>query len=167
MPKVARLGMLPWLGLSVVVLLLDQISKVWAQQAFELYQTWPILPVFSFTLAYNTGAAFSFLAGASGWQRWFFSGVALVVSVVLIGWLRKLDRSERWLAIALALVLGGALGNLYDRVVLGHVVDFILLHYNGWYFPAFNVADIAITFGAFMLIVDMFRPQKKSTTHSS
>ncbi len=165
MPK-ARLGMLPWLGLSVLVLILDQITKAWAQSAFELYQTWDILPVFSFTLAYNTGAAFSFLAGESGWQRWFFSAVAVVVASVLIGWLRKLERSECWLAIALALVLGGALGNLYDRVALGHVVDFILLHYNGWYFPAFNVADIAISVGAFMLIVDMFRPQKKSTAHS-
>jgi signal peptidase II len=113
--------------------------------------------LFSWTLAYNTGAAFSFLAGQSGWQRWLFALIAIVVSVVLVVWLKRLKPSETWLAIALALVLGGALGNLVDRVLFGHVIDFILVHWqNRWYFPAFNLADSAITVGAIMLVIDMF-----------
>ncbi len=117
-----------------------------------------IIPdLFSWTLAYNTGAAFSFLAGQSGWQRWLFALIAIVVSVVLVVWLKRLKPNETWLAIALALVLGGALGNLVDRVLFGHVIDFILVHWqNRWYFPAFNLADSAITVGAIMLVIDMF-----------
>lgn len=150
-------GMLRWLWLSVFVIVADQLTKHYFVSALELYERIQLLPVFDFTLAYNTGAAFSFLSDASGWQRWFFSFVALAVSVMLFFWLRSLNRSDRWLAIALALVLGGALGNLYDRVVLGHVVDFILVHYGQYYFPAFNIADSAISIGAFMLIVDALR----------
>ncbi|HCL15067.1 MAG TPA: signal peptidase II [Pseudomonas sp.] len=157
-----RFGALPWLVLSVVVILLDQLSKAYFQNNLSLYQQVPVITdLFSWTLAYNTGAAFSFLADHSGWQRWFFAGIALVVSVVLVVWLKRLKASETWLAVALALVLGGALGNLYDRVVLGHVVDFILVHWqNRWYFPAFNIADSAITVGAVMLALDMFKGNK-------
>ncbi|RRJ83534.1 lipoprotein signal peptidase [Aestuariirhabdus litorea] len=150
-------GMLRWLWLTLVVVALDQLSKHYVVGVFELYERVPVLPMFDFTLAYNTGAAFSFLSDASGWQRWFFAAVALGVSVMLVLWLRSLKSGERWLAIALALVLGGALGNLYDRIVLGHVVDFILVYYQQYHFPAFNIADSAITVGAFMLIIDALR----------
>lgn len=155
----ARFGMLSWLWLSASVFLADQASKRYVEDALTLYQQIVVVPgYFSWTLAYNTGAAFSFLAGASGWQRWLFALIAIVVSAVLVVWLKRLQPRESWLAAALALVLGGALGNLVDRVLLGHVVDFILVHWqHRWYFPAFNVADAAITLGAMLLALDMFR----------
>jgi len=161
-----RFGALPWLALSVLVILLDQLSKAYFQNNLSLYQQIPVIAdLFSWTLAYNTGAAFSFLADHSGWQRWFFAGIAAVVSVVLVVWLKRL-RNDTWTAIALALILGGALGNLYDRMVLGHVIDFILVHWRQeWFFPAFNVADSAITVGAIMLALDMFRKKKPEVAH--
>ena len=159
MPKAGGFGRLAWLGLSVLVFVLDQLSKVYVEGSLALYQQVVVIPdYFSWTLAYNTGAAFSFLANADGWQRWLFALIAISVSALLVVWLKRLKPSETWLAIALALVLGGALGNLYDRVMLGHVIDFILVHWqNRWYFPAFNVADSAITLGAVMLALDMFK----------
>ena len=163
MPNAAgRFGRLAWLWLSLVVLVVDQATKVYFEGALSLYQQIVVIPdYFSWTLAYNTGAAFSFLADSSGWQRWLFALIAVAVSAVLVVWLKRLGRNETWLAVALALVLGGALGNLYDRVVLGHVVDFILVHWrNTHYFPAFNVADSAITVGAVMLALDMFKSKK-------
>ncbi|MFC5697927.1 signal peptidase II [Pseudomonas sp. GCM10022186] len=160
MPK--AYGRLGWLWLTALVFVLDQASKWFFESELNLYQQIVVIPdYFSWTLAYNTGAAFSFLADSSGWQRWLFAVIALVVSGVLVVWLKRLKPEETWLAIALALVLGGALGNLYDRVVLGHVVDFILVHWqNRWYFPAFNLADSAITVGAVMLALDMFKAKK-------
>ncbi|GLZ84056.1 lipoprotein signal peptidase [Metapseudomonas resinovorans] len=160
MPK--AYGRLGWLWLTALVFILDQASKWFFETELNLYQQIVVIPdYFSWTLAYNTGAAFSFLADSSGWQRWLFAMIALVVSGVLVVWLKRLKPEETWLAIALALVLGGALGNLYDRVVLGHVVDFILVHWqNRWYFPAFNLADSAITVGAVMLALDMFKAKK-------
>ncbi|MBX9753600.1 MAG: signal peptidase II [Pseudomonadaceae bacterium] len=160
----ARFGRLAWLWLSVVVLLLDQLSKVYFEGTLSLYQQIVVIPdYFSWTLAYNTGAAFSFLAEAAGWQRWFFAAIALVVSVVLVVWLKRLKAHETWLAVALALVLGGAIGNLFDRVAYGHVIDFILVHWqNRWYFPAFNLADSPITLGAILLALDMFKTQKSA-----
>ncbi|TBU89813.1 signal peptidase II [Stutzerimonas kirkiae] len=157
-----RFGKLAWLWLSALVLLLDQVSKHWFESALTLYQRIEVIPgYFSWTLAYNSGAAFSFLADHSGWQRWLFALIAIGVSAVLVVWLKRLKPGETWTAIALALVLGGALGNLYDRMVLGHVVDFILVHWqNRWYFPAFNLADSAITVGAVMLALDMFKGNK-------
>ena len=127
-----------------------------------MYQQIVVIPdLFSWTLAYNTGAAFSFLADSAGWQRWLFALIAVVVSTVLVVWLKRLGRNDTWLAIALALILGGALGNLYDRIAYGHVVDFILVHWqNRWYFPAFNFADSAICVGAVMLALDMFKSKK-------
>ncbi|MDO8698518.1 MAG: signal peptidase II, partial [Pseudomonas sp.] len=120
-----RFGRLAWLWLSVVVLLLDQLSKVYFEGALSLYQQIVVIPDYlSWTLAYNTGAAFSFLADAAGWQRWFFAAIALVVSLVLVVWLKRLKAQDTWLAVALALVLGGAIGNLFDRVAYGHVIDF-------------------------------------------
>lgn len=147
-------GQLNWLWLTVLVIALDQLTKHWIVARFELYERLEILPVFNLTLAYNTGAAFSFLAGAGGWQRWFFAVVALIAAVLILGWLRKL-RTERMQGAALALILGGALGNLYDRVVLGHVVDFLDFYWGNYHFPAFNIADSAITLGAILIILDM------------
>lgn len=162
MPDAARFGRLSWLWLSVLVFVLDQASKLFFENSLSLYQQIVVIPdYFSWTLAYNKGAAFSFLASESGWQRWFFAAIAVVVSAVLVVWLKRLKAHETWLALALALVLGGAIGNLFDRVVYGHVIDFILVHWqNRWYFPAFNLADSAITLGAILLALDMFKPQK-------
>ena len=162
----SRFGRLGWLVLSVLVLVIDQLSKAHFEGALEMYQQIVVIPdLFSWTLAYNTGAAFSFLADSSGWQRWFFAAIALVVSVVLVVWLKRLGRDDTWLAVALALILGGALGNLYDRIALGHVIDFIYVHWkDAWRFPAFNVADSAITVGAVMLALDMFKSKKTGET---
>jgi len=161
MPDV-RKGSLIWLVLSALVIVLDQLTKWVAVSELRLYQQVPIIDgLFSFTLAYNTGAAFSFLADASGWQRWLFAVIAVVVSVVLCVWLARLDRSKKLEAIALALILGGAIGNLYDRVIHGKVTDFILVHWQqSWFFPAFNIADSAITVGAALLLFDMFFGRK-------
>lgn len=158
----ARFGKLSWVWLSALVVLLDQASKFYFESTLTLYQQIQVIPgLFSWTLAYNTGAAFSFLADHSGWQRWLFALIAVAVSAVLVVWLARLKAGETWLAVALALVLGGALGNLYDRVALGHVVDFVLVHWQDrWFFPAFNVADTAITLGALMLALDMFKGNK-------
>ena len=158
----ARFGKLGWVWLSVVVFVIDQITKFWFDNNLQMYERITVIPqVLDWTLAYNTGAAFSFLAGASGWQRWLFTLIAVVVSVVLVVWLKRLKPDETWLAVGLALVLGGALGNLVDRVVFGHVVDFILVHWQDrWRFPAFNVADSAITVGAILLALDMFKSKK-------
>ncbi|MEH6564205.1 MAG: signal peptidase II [Halopseudomonas sp.] len=163
MPEATK-DSLAWLWLSVLVIALDQLTKWIAVSSLALYQPVPVIPdLFSFMLAYNTGAAFSFLADAAGWQRWLFAAIAVIVSVVLCVWLSRLERSKRLEAIALALILGGALGNLYDRVVLGHVVDFILVHWQDrWRFPAFNIADSAISVGAALLILDMFRGKKQA-----
>lgn len=154
-------GRLAWLWLSLLVLVVDQATKYYFENRLELYEQIVIIPdYFSWMLAYNTGAAFSFLADSSGWQRWLFALIAIVVSVVLVVWLKRLGRDETWLAIALALVLGGALGNLYDRVAIGHVIDFIFVHWKEHGFPAFNIADSAITVGAIMLALDMFKSKK-------
>ena len=157
-----RFGRLGWLWLTVLVLVIDLTSKVYFDNSLQMYQQIVVIPdLFSWTLAYNTGAAFSFLADSAGWQRWLFALIAVVVSGVLVVWLKRLGRNDTWLAIALALILGGALGNLYDRIVYGHVVDFILVHWqNRWYFPAFNFADSAICVGAVMLALDMFKSKK-------
>ena len=167
MPNSAsRFGRLGWLVLSLLVLVIDQVSKAHFEGSLEMFQQIVVIPdYFSWTLAYNTGAAFSFLADGGGWQRWLFALIAVVVSSVLVVWLKRLGRNDTWLAIALALVLGGALGNLYDRIALGHVIDFILVHWqNRWYFPAFNFADSAITVGAIMLALDMFKSKKTGET---
>ena len=158
----ARFGKLGWVWLSVVVFVIDQVTKFWFDNNLQMYERITVIPqVLDWTLAYNTGAAFSFLAGASGWQRWLFTLIAVVVSVVLVVWLKRLKPDETWLAVGLALVLGGALGNLVDRVIFGHVVDFILVHWqSSWYFPAFNIADSAITVGAVLLALDMFKSKK-------
>ncbi len=152
-----------WYAVAFAVLVLDQASKHAIEAAFEYGETKVFTSFFNFTLAYNTGAAFSFLADAGGWQRWFFGIIAMVASVLLIVWIGRVAAVKVREAFALAFILGGALGNLYDRIVLGHVVDFIVVHYKENYWPAFNLADSAITLGAAVLIIDMlFSKEKKS-----
>jgi len=147
---------LKWLWVTVAVLLLDQGTKLLADSAMALHDPIVLLPSLALTKAYNTGAAFSFLGEASGWQRWFFSGLAVAVCGILLAWLRRLPATEWRTALALALILGGAVGNLVDRVIYGHVIDFIDVYYQTWHWPTFNVADSAITLGAALLLLDAF-----------
>jgi len=144
-----------WLWLSVAVIVLDQLIKHVVLASFRPGEERVLLPLLSLVLAFNTGAAFSFLAGQDGWQRWLFTVIAIAACGFMLWLLRR--GGTRWLCAGLALIVGGALGNLYDRMTLGHVVDFILVHYRSWTFPAFNVADSAITVGACALILDGFR----------
>ncbi|QQD23404.1 lipoprotein signal peptidase [Venatoribacter cucullus] len=146
-----------WLWLAVAVFVLDIATKQLAEMLLVYAQPVEILPVLNFTLLYNPGAAFSFLADQSGWQRWFFTAIKLAVSIMLIVWITRLPRTLLWLPAALALILGGALGNLFDRVLFGHVIDFISVHWQNAYFPAFNLADSAISIGAVMMVVDVIR----------
>jgi signal peptidase II len=150
-----------WIWLAVLAVILDQVTKVAAEQLLTFAQPVYLLPVLDFTLLYNKGAAFSFLADQPGWQRWFFTAVSIGVSIMLIVWIKRLPRGAVWLPIALALILGGAIGNLIDRVIYGHVVDFISVHWNNRYFPAFNIADSAITLGAIMMVLDVIREIKE------
>ena len=149
-----------WLWLSAAVIALDQATKFLVTRFFELYERVEVLPVLDFTLLHNTGAAFSMLANASGWQRPFFVVLGLVVSLMLVVWIWRSPRGDKLLPVALALILGGALGNVIDRVRLGYVVDFIHAHWGAAYFPAFNIADSAITVGAALLIIDAFREKR-------
>lgn len=152
-----------WYVTALVVVALDQASKHAIEAAFEYGETKVFTSFFNFTLAYNPGAAFSFLASAGGWQRWFFTIIAIAASVLLSVWIARCARQKPREAFALAFILGGALGNLYDRIVLGHVVDFIVVHYQDNFWPAFNLADSAITLGAAVLIIDMlFSKEKKA-----
>ncbi|HKM16298.1 MAG TPA: signal peptidase II [Marinospirillum sp.] len=143
---------LPWVLIAALVVLLDLASKAWISGNFDYGQRLEVLPVFDLVLLHNTGAAFSFLADSGGWQRWFFVGIAVVACLVIWGWLNKLKAHEKLTALALALILGGALGNLHDRFFYGYVVDFLAFHWQHRYFPAFNIADSAITLGALLLI---------------
>jgi signal peptidase II len=142
------------LGLALLVLAVDQATKLWAAGTLDYGMPVTVLPFFNLTLVHNTGAAFSFLADAGGWQRIFFIVVSGVVSLVLVAWLWRLPRDARLLGIALALVLGGAVGNLVDRVAYGYVIDFLDFHATGWHWPAFNVADSAISCGVVLLLAD-------------
>jgi signal peptidase II len=145
-----------WLPLSAAVVILDQLSKHWVVGAFSFAESRPLASFFNLVLAHNSGAAFSFLAGAGGWQRLFFIAVATVASAVILYLLRKHARQTLF-SLALSLVLGGALGNLIDRIRWGYVVDFLDFHYGGYHWPAFNVADMAITGGVLLLVLDSLR----------
>jgi signal peptidase II len=162
MRAVFMLTGLRWLWLTVVVLLFDQLSKQWAIDGLVLHESMPLMPSLDLTLAYNSGAAFSFLSSASGWQRWFFVILALAVSLALLFWLWRLTSQQHLQGSALALILGGALGNVWDRLMYGYVVDFIDVYYGAWHWPVFNVADSAITVGAVLLIIDTIRGPGKS-----
>ena len=141
-------------------MLVDRYSKSWVVAHLTFQEPLEVLSYFNLTLAYNTGAAFSFLHSASGWQNIFFSGMAFIISTAVIVWLYKTPARERWLCAALALILAGAIGNAWDRLLYGYVIDFLDFHYQGWHFAIFNIADSAICVGAFMLCVYWFRAGK-------
>lgn len=157
-----------WYILAILVVAFDQGSKAWVSAVFDYAETLEVLPFFNMTLVYNRGAAFSFLSDAGGWQRWLFAVIGIVVSVIIAVWISRLSLQQKRLSLALSLILGGAIGNLWDRVILGHVIDFIDVHYLGYHWPAFNLADSAITLGALLLIVDSLfagGERKKEATH--
>lgn len=145
-----------WLWISLLVVVLDQATKLIAESLLTPHQAVNLLPFFDWYLTYNTGAAFSFLANAGGWQRWLFTAIAIVISVVIVQWIRKLPPEETMTAFSLSLILGGAIGNLIDRVYLGHVIDYIQVWLGSYPWPAFNIADAAISVGAALLILSSF-----------
>lgn len=159
-----------WMILAAMIVIADQITKHIATLELKMYKAVAVMPMFNFTLMHNEGAAFSFLSDAGGWQRWFFTAISLVVSVLLVFWIKKLKPEEKFQAIAFSLILGGAIGNLIDRVRFGYVVDFIEIYWNSnghqYSWPAFNIADSAITIGVIILIVDTVFPNlfKKKVT---
>jgi signal peptidase II len=153
-----------WLWVSVVVLILDQCTKLLANTLLAAHQSVELLPFLALRKAYNYGAAFSFLGDASGWQRWFFIVLALVVIVILVAWLRRLPAGDTRTRLALVLILGGAAGNVIDRLVYGYVIDFIDVFYGSWHWPTFNIADSAISIGAFLLLLDAFWGHKKASS---
>jgi len=146
-------SLLPWLGIALIVILVDQFTKTLILGSFQLNDSHTVTSFFNVVRVHNSGAAFSFLAGASGWQRWFFVGLGAVAALFIV-WMLRSHSGQRLFSWALALILGGALGNVIDRLMHGYVVDFIQVHYQTWYFPSFNVADSAITVGAVCLILD-------------
>ena len=156
-------AMRKWLGVALAVIAVDHLTKFWVTSTLDYQEAIPVLPFFSLVRVHNTGAAFSFLADAGGWQRWFFIAVGVVATVIIVRLLKRHAREPR-MAFALALVLGGALGNVIDRVALGHVVDFLYFHYKSFAWPAFNVADSAITVGAALLIWDSLHGKRAATS---
>ena len=159
--KKSSSGLLPWLLIALIVIVFDQFTKTLILGNFSLGESRFVTSFFNVVRVHNTGAAFSFLAGASGWQRWFFVGLGAVAAVFIV-WMLKSHGGQRLFGWALALILGGALGNVIDRLLHGYVVDFIQVHHSGWYFPSFNVADSAISVGAVLLIVDELRRVRRS-----
>jgi signal peptidase II len=142
-----------WLGMALLVVVLDQLSKTLILGSFQLNDSRTLTSWFNLVRVHNSGAAFSFLAGASGWQRWFFVGLGTLASGFIV-WMLKKHPGQKLFCFAVTMIMGGAIGNVIDRLLHGHVVDFIQVHYGGWYFPAFNLADSAITLGAICLILD-------------
>lgn len=153
---------LRWLWITMIVLVLDRLTKSLAQEYLSAYSTLAVTPGFNLVLSYNKGAAFSFLDQAAGWQTWIFGGIAVVVSASILVWLSRVTWRDWWVCIALSLIISGALGNLWDRIIYGHVIDFIQLYISHFYWPVFNVADSAICIGAVMLFVSSFF---KKTNH--
>lgn len=153
--------MMKWLWLSGLALILDQISKIWIDTSMSLYHSIPIFPGFSITYAHNYGAAFSFLSDAGGWQRWFFAALAAAISVGLVIYIKRLKPNETLLAVALSLILGGALGNLIDRIIYGYVIDFLDIYYQAYHWPVFNIADSAITVGVAFMLYESFVSKDK------
>ena len=160
--------MSPWLGLAAIVLVVDQMSKYAAEAYLSLHVPVAILPGLNFTLTYNPGAAFSFLSDAGGWQRWLFSSIAFAASLAIVVWLHRLPKEDRFTACSLALVLGGAVGNLWDRLApsRGMVVDFIDVYAGKWHWPAFNVADSAIVLGVIIMLITVFVTPEGERTSS-
>ncbi len=156
--------MLKWLGLSFLTVLLDQWSKLSVTATMQLYESIEVVSNFNLTYVRNEGAAFSFLSDAGGWQRWLFTGLAFAISIMITIWILRLGKQELLLAVALSLVLGGAIGNLIDRVAYGYVIDFLDVYYKDWHWPAFNIADSAICLGVVLMLLESFgvgRPKKK------
>lgn len=160
-PRAAAPAPWRWLAIAGLILVLDQATKLVFDHWLAYGQRLPVLPIFDFTLLYNPGAAFSFLADHDGWQRWFFTAIAAVAAVVIV-WLLRRHPGQRLFCTALTLILGGAVGNAIDRLAYGHVIDFLLFHWDRWYFPAFNLADVAITFGAVLLILDEWQKMRRA-----
>lgn len=161
MPGYFSASGLRWLWVSVLVWVLDFVTKSLALKHLSLYEPLHITSFFNLTLAYNKGAAFSFLSTASGWQSWMLGGLAVFVCLYILVRLKQLAYYDRWVGIALTLVIGGALGNLYDRLAYGHVIDFLQFHISHYYWPVFNIADSAICIGAAMLVIDVVFFKKK------
>lgn len=155
-----RQAFLLWLGLSSFLLILDQLTKVIAKNSLFEGVSQPVTSFLNWTLVYNSGAAFSFLAQAGGWQRWFFTGVGIIAALIMI-WLIRKNSHQTIFSLALSLVLSGAIGNVIDRIIYGAVVDFVDVHYMGWHWPAFNIADSAISIGVILLIVDEIKRVNK------
>lgn len=144
-----------WYVLSIAVIILDQVSKYWVAVSLTPYKPVSVLPMFNLTLAFNTGAAFSFLSGTGDWHRWFFAGFSLFISIILIVWLWRTPKEDRLQSAGISLILGGAIGNLFDRAFQGYVIDFIDLYYEHHHFATFNIADSAICIGAALLLLDL------------
>lgn len=162
MASSSRRSLLPWLALALVVIVLDQITKTLILGEFRLGDSRHVTSFFNLVRVHNLGAAFSFLHDASGWQRWFFVALGIAAAAFIL-WMLRRHGEQRLFCTALALILGGAIGNVVDRLMHGYVVDFIQVHYGGWYFPSFNVADSAITIGAVLLIVDELRRVRRGS----
>ncbi|MEX1032052.1 MAG: signal peptidase II [Cellvibrionaceae bacterium] len=173
LPVLKSKALWAWYGIALLAIALDQATKVWAEAALSNGEVIVITGFFRLELAYNTGAAFSLLYDAGGWQRWLLSGLALVVSAGIAIWIARLvaanTSQRRWELLALSLILGGAIGNLYDRIALGHVIDFVVWHYGRYQWPTFNIADSAICVGAGLLIFDMLfvQPRQSKTQVNS
>ncbi len=150
-----------WLWLSALAIGLDQASKLAVDKSFSLYESMAVMPFFNLTYVHNTGAAFSFLSEAGGWQRWFFAALAIVMSTIMTIWLTRLKENETLLAVSLSLILGGAMGNLIDRLAYGYVIDFLDVYYGTYHWPAFNIADSAITIGVTLMLVESFKSQEE------
>ncbi|MBE1299353.1 MAG: lipoprotein signal peptidase [Alteromonadaceae bacterium] len=157
MPNILRDTGLRWLWITVLALVLDQVTKIYIQNSFALYERLEVTFFFNITHVHNYGAAFSFLSDAGGWQRWFFTAIAIAVSALMLWWMKQAKREQLLLPISMAFILSGALGNLYDRLAYGYVVDFLDFHWAGYHWPAFNVADSAIFIGAALMIWDAFK----------
>ncbi len=159
-PRTSRASIAPWLGIAAIVILLDQLSKITIAKLFTYGESLAVTPFFNLVLVYNKGAAFSFLATESGWQRYFFTAVGVVAALVIVYMLRR-NAGQRMFCWALALILGGAIGNVIDRILYGHVIDFLDVHFGGWHWPAFNIADSTIFIGAGLFIFDELRRVNK------
>ncbi len=156
-----KTGILPWLGLAILIVVLDQLSKVWISWTLNYGQTIRLTPFFNLMLVYNKGAAFSFLASQAGWQRYFFTVIS-IAAIIFIIYLLKRHAQQKLFCLSLALILGGAIGNLIDRSLYGHVIDFLDMHAFGWHWPTFNIADCGITIGAVLFIMDELKRVRKN-----
>lgn len=161
MTQAPRSNLARWLGLAALIIVFDQATKLYFDNAFSYGQRLNVLPFFDFTLMYNRGAAFSFLAKEEGWQRWLFTLLG-IGAAIFITWMLRRTKDQPRFSLALAMIMGGALGNVIDRVAYGHVVDFLLFYWRGWYYPAFNLADVGITCGAVLLVLDEILRARKA-----